>query len=400
MTDKAARTRSDAADKAEAPGAGARWVALRRRLHQHPELSDQEIGTAALIRDLIVPFGPDVIVDRLGGHGLAFVFDSGKAGPTTLIRCELDGLPIEDTTATEYRSLVPGAGHQCGHDGHMTIVSALAADLGRRRPQCGRVVLLYQPAEETGAGASRVVNDPAFEALRPDYAFALHNVPGLALGTVAVKSGPINCASRGMAVTLKGATSHAAHPEHGVSPAQAMAGIIQQLSALPDQVGAVCWVTVVHARLGHKSFGTAPGEAVVMATLRSETDEAMETLATAAEQLVREAAVQHGLKFDCQWEDVFSASANSDSACAQVLRACEQTGTPYNLLDSAYRWSEDFGRLSASARHGALLGLGSGVDCPQLHNGHYDFPDSLIPIGTQLFRQLVDQINSAGSAQA
>lgn len=378
-----------------AAGSGSQWISLRQHLHRHPELSDAEAGTAALIRRIVSGFGPDRILDRLGGHGLAFVFDSGHPGPTTVIRCELDGLPIQDTSTVDHRSEIAGTGHQCGHDGHMTIVTALAADLGKRRPTKGRVVLLYQSAEETGVGAERVVNDPAFAALQPDYAFALHNVPGLELGTVAIKDGPINCASRGLMASLHGATSHAAHPEHGLSPAQAMTDIIQQLSSLPGLTGAGSWVTVTHARLGQRSFGVAPGEAIVMATLRSETDEAMALLASAAEKRVRDTAVAAGLGFECRWEDVFSASSNSASACAEIRRACRSTGTPYVVLENAYRWSEDFGRISAAATHGALLGLGAGVDCPQLHNGHYDFPDRLIPIGAQLFRQVVDQINSA-----
>lgn len=369
------------------------WAAVRRRLHQHPEISDNEAATSRFITELINRLNPDETLPNLGGHGVAFVFDSKEQGPTTLVRCELDALPIHETRESAYRSTVPGVSHQCGHDGHMTIVAALAADLAARRPQTGRVVLLYQPAEETGVGAERIIHDPTFARIRPDYAFALHNVPGLALGEVAAKAGPINCASRGLVATLRGHTSHAAHPENGLSPALAMSRTIAALDALPARIGGRNWITIVHARLGEKSFGIAPGDAAIMATLRSETDAGMEQLVAAAERLIIAEAAKDSLSWSLGWEDIFTASSNSEGAFNLIKRACEHVGIPFTTLAEPYRWSEDFGKLSAAATHGALFALGAGVHSPQLHNSHYDFPDSLIPVGAAIFRRIIDQIN-------
>ncbi|MCG6210909.1 amidohydrolase [Vibrio furnissii] len=369
------------------------WTQFRRTLHQYPELSNQEHQTAERILAQFGAFSPDEVVTGLGGRGVAFVFQGQAPGSTTLIRCELDALPIEETNQFAHRSLHQGVSHQCGHDGHMAIVSALGQQLSQQRPQKGRVVLAFQPAEETGEGAINMVNDAKFATFMPDFAFALHNYPGLALGHVAVKAGPFNCASRGMIIRLKGKTSHAAHPENGVSPALAMCQIIEQLNALPASLTERCWVTVIHAKLGEIAFGTAPGDAVVMATLRSETNQAMETLVAAATQLAQQSAQASGLAWSLEWQDVFQASVNSSLGCDLVVQACQNTQTPCTLLDEPMRWSEDFGQFTAVAKEGAMFVLGSGQQSPQLHNPDYDFPDELTPIGQRIFANLIEQIN-------
>ena len=129
-----------------------------------------------------------------------------------LFRAELDALPIEEASGADWSSEIPGKAHLCGHDGHMTMLLALARLLSRRRPQTGRCVLMFQPAEEDGSGARAVVADPKFGTIRPDWAFAIHNEPGLPFGYVGIRPGLINCASRGLAISLKGRTSHAAEP--------------------------------------------------------------------------------------------------------------------------------------------------------------------------------------------
>ncbi|MEH0758506.1 amidohydrolase [Vibrio sp. 16] len=371
---------------------------LRKELHQHPELSCCEANTAARVESLFEQFSPDETYRNLGGHGLAFVFNGAQAGPTTLIRSELDALPIQEINQFDHRSVVDGVSHKCGHDGHMAIVSSLGAALSDQRPKKGRVVLCFQPAEETGTGAIDVVKDAQFAKILPDYAFALHNYPGLELGKVAVRSGTFNCASRGLIIKLSGKTSHAAHPEDGISPAIAMCQIIQQLNQLPTlltQQGlkGKSWVTVIHAKLGEVAFGTSPGEAVVMATLRSETNLCMQTLVEQAETWARLYAKESGLEVSFCYDDVFQASVNSDEGCKWVVAACRHTNTDYILMDEPMRWSEDFGQFTAVAKQGAMFALGAGETSPQLHNPDYDFDDQLIPIGKALFLDLINQIN-------
>jgi amidohydrolase len=373
-------------------------ITLRKTLHQNPELSNQEEATAVRIFNEFQSFSPDEIVTDLGGTGLAFVFNGTDSGPTTLIRSELDALPIEETNTFEHRSQVKGVSHKCGHDGHMSIVTALGAELAKSRPQKGRVVLCFQPAEETGMGAIQVVSDVRFAALKPDYAFALHNYPGLELGKVAVRAGTFNCASRGMIIHLKGKTSHAAHPENGISPANVMCNIIQELNALPSKIAdqgieGRHWVTVIHAKLGEIAFGTSPGDAVVMVTLRSETNEGMQMLIEQAEAFSQSVAKSENLGISFEYEDVFQASVNSQEGCDRIVSACETTQTPCLLLDEPMRWSEDFGQFTATAKEGAMFALGAGQTSPQLHNPDYDFPDALIPIGRDLFLDIIRQLN-------
>ncbi|PXF32436.1 peptidase M20 [Pokkaliibacter plantistimulans] len=375
------------------------WTGLRRELHQQPELSGEEAATAQRILALFRPWQADEVHTGLGkvdgqpGTGMAFVFNGAEPGPTTLIRGELDALPIQEKGQCQHQSCIPGVAHLCGHDGHMTMVASLGATLSRQRPIKGRVILAFQPAEETGAGAVSMVQDPDFASLLPDYAFALHNVPGLPLGKVVVKAGSFNCASRGMIIRLTGKTSHAAHPENGRSPALALARLIQSLSALPQQLEGFNRVTIIHALLGEVAFGTSPGDAVLMATLRTETNDAMNFLVEAASRLAAEEAERDGLEWALEWQDVFRASVNSEEGAAQVVAACHRNGIEVEVADKGYRWSEDFGIFTEVAKNGAMFALGAGERSPQLHNPDYDFPDALLPIGNALFLSLIRQIN-------
>ncbi len=200
----------------------------------------------------------------------------------------------------------------------MATLAALGLGLGRQRPARGRAVLLFQPAEENGAGAAAVVADPRYREIAPDYAFALHNMPGLPLGQVALAVGPMSCASRGMRIVLTGKTAHAADARgRDLSPMRAVAGLMPALAALgpggPLDEG-FRLVTVTHARMGEPSFGIAPGHAEVWATLRTLTDAGMAGLCAEAEALARGAAVEVGLGVAITYEDVFVHCENEPEA--------------------------------------------------------------------------------------
>lgn len=368
-----------------------RVVALRHALHRYPERSGAEAATAARIVRFFEPLNPDKTVRGLGGHGVAFVFAGAAPGPTVLLRCELDALPIEEGIDLPYRSEVAGTSHKCGHDGHMAILAAVGEHLAGHRPARGRAVLLFQPAEENGAGAAAVLADARFAPLMPDVAFALHNVPGYPLGEVLVRAGTAACASRGMAVTLYGLAAHAAHPEAGRNPAAALCRIMAALGHVPSPAGEHAFATIVGARLGgEEAYGISPGEALLGATLRSETNETMQAIVAYAEAAVRREAERAGLRFDIDYREVFSATVNAGSAVEVVQRAA--AGRPVRLLERPFRWSEDFGGFTAAAE-GAFFGLGAGPDTPALHHPAYDFPDALLPIGaTVMGRILADYL--------
>nr|WP_247744159.1 amidohydrolase [Ruegeria sp. R14_0] len=367
---------------------------LRHELHEYPEISGQERETAARVATLLQGFGADQVLTGLGGHGVAAIFDSGQAGPTVGIRCELDGLPIQEIGTCHYASKVQGKGHLCGHDGHMTMVLGVAEDLARRRPAQGRVVLIFQPAEETGQGAIAFRADPKFDQIAPDYVFSLHNLPGLALGAVELCKGPANCASRGMKIQLTGKTSHAAAPQDGVSPARAMSQLMVKLADLGSggALGAAfALTTVTHARLGEATFGIAPGQAEIWVTLRTVSDTRMESLMAEAEALANQTAAVDGLDIAISYDDVFEACTNDAQAVEAIAQACAAHGVPCELTEVPQKFSEDFGQFGKGAKS-AMFWLGSGHDHPQLHNPDYDFPDALIPVGTGIFLSAVRQM--------
>lgn len=369
---------------------------MRRDLHRKPEVSGEERETAATVRLALSDLRPDRIVSGLGGYGIAAVFEGRKPGPTVMIRCELDALPIEDLGGLPWTSEVPGKGHLCGHDGHMVMVLGLARLLARQRPACGRAVLLFQPSEEDGRGARAVAADPVFAQIAPDWAFAIHNLPGVALGEVAIREGLMNPASVGLQITLTGKTAHAAEPETGVSPAIALARLIPDLDALG--AGGVMDTafqlsTVTYAQLGVPSFGISPGEATINVTLRAATDTALDAMVTEAKSCVSHAAKHAGLSVGFDICDAFAASINAREAVAVVQAAAGDMNLMTTGRGVPMRASEDFGVFGHTAK-GAMICLGSGEDHPALHNPDFDFPDDLIPIGTALFARIVRNLLS------
>lgn len=365
-------------------------TAWRRKLHQHPEISNEEEKTAEAVVAFLRDTGPDQMLVRLGGHGVAMVYDSGRPGPTILFRSELDALPIEELSGVAHASLVPGKSHMCGHDGHTAILAALGRQFGRERPASGRVVLMFQPAEETGNGAAGMIDDPRFSEIAPDFAFSLHNLPGVPFGEVRLKAGTVNCASRGMRIKLIGKTAHSSMPETGVSP---MRAVSQLMPALPELRQATFaddgfrMVTVTHAAMGEAVFGVAPGYAEIWATLRTRLDDNMSDLCRAAEALVAKIAEEQGLAHEIDYHEIFVASVNAPEAVDHLRRALEQECVHHNEEALPMRASEDFGLFGRGAKS-AMFFLGAGEKHPALHNPDYDFPDDLIPIGARIFARV------------
>lgn len=365
-------------------------TALRRDLHRRPEISGEEEQTAATIAQALTRMKPTRVIKGLGGHGIAAVFDSGVSGPTVLFRAELDALPIHELSDAAWVSQIAGKGHLCGHDGHMVMLLGLGRLIGRNPVAKGRVVLMFQPAEEDGSGARMVVADPAFAQIAPDWAFAIHNEPGRPHGHVSTRVGLINCASQGLAITLTGKTAHAAEPEAGTSPALAMAELIPALMALGTG-GALDddfrLVTVTHATMGEPTFGIAPAQAVIYVTLRAAFDGPMAGMVRDATALVQRVADHNGLTAGFADHDVFAASINDADATAVARNAMDRIGVTHSEDDLPMRASEDFGVFGWGAK-AAMLCLGPGVDYAALHNPDYDFPDDLIPVGVSIFHQI------------
>ena len=367
----------------------------RRMMHQFPEVSRDERETAVRVVQALKTLHPDQIITGLGGHGVAAVFNGAAIGPTVMFRAELDALPITEISSADHLSTIPGNAHLCGHEGHMTWLMGLARLIARKRTARGRVVLMFQPAEEDGSGAAAVVADPAYAALRPDWAFGMHNMPGVPFGTAWLAAGTICCASVGMKITLTGKTAHAAMPQTGVSPGAAMAALIPTLTALAA-VGPIGsdyrLVTITHAVLGVPAFGIAPGEAEIWATLRTRDDGPMAALRADAEALVQAEATKAGLGLRMTYHDDFAATVNGPAATAHLAVAMDALNIPHSPGDLPMRASEDFGRFGNGITKLAMVMLGAGVDHAALHNPDYDFPDGLIAPGVQLFHRVMTDI--------
>jgi amidohydrolase len=368
---------------------------IRRYLHAHAELSDQEKSTAASIVGWLQEVGAKRIITGLGGYGVAGVFSGRETGPRVMLRAELDALPISERgDERAWRSQNEHVAHSCGHDGHMAILLGIAKRLADTPPIRGEIILLFQPAEETGDGARAVVESKEFDAsLRSDVAYALHNQPGRPFGEISIREGAFACASRGMIVRLHGRCSHAAHPEQGVSPVHVMCQLLKELEQLPERLPSsedLRLVTIVHAQLGEVAFGTTPGEAVIMATLRTATDALMQPLVEAARELIERATQDAGLTYDIEFRDVFAAVLNDQQATKDVIHCAEKCGKKLKLLQAPNRWSEDFGVYSTVCRSAMFL-LGAGEKMHVLHDSAYDFPDALIDHGVEMFWALLNE---------
>lgn len=360
----------------------ARLAHIRRELHALAEPSGGEKRTADYLAGLLRSCKPARLLESVGGHGLVAEFAGAEPGPRIGLRADMDAL-------AEAR----GARHGCGHDGHMALLCAVALSLADRPLKRGSAVLIFQPAEETGQGAAAMLADSRWPGMAPDLVFALHNLPGLPLGQVAVRDGVMCLASVGLKANLAGAASHAAHPEKGRSPAPALARLLSEMTGL---AGRDDLLTLTHAHMGDPGFGTSPGEALLQATLRASGDEALDALQEKAASLINEVAEAHGLTYNMDWLEPFAAATNHPTAVEIVRKAAAQRKLSLNEPERPFRWSEDFGRF-AQDMPGALLCLGAGEACPPLHAGEYEFPDDLLEIGLGLWLSVLEQAQTIRS---
>ncbi len=367
----------------------------RQMLHRFPEVSGAEVETARRVCEALAHLAPDEVVTGLGGQGVAAVWHGAEPGETVMFRAELDALPIEEISAAAHRSTIPGKAHLCGHEGHMTLLMGLGRLISRQIPARGRVVLMFQPAEEDGSGAAAVVADPGYAAIAPDWAFAIHNMPGVPLGHAVLQAGTVNCASRGVKITLSGKTSHASEPQMGLSPGLALAELLAVFTRLaPPAALAPGYrlITVTHARLGEPAFGISPGVAELWLTLRTMADAEMAALQGEVVALAGLAAETHGLAVAFGSHDDFAASVNHPEATLRIAAAVDAVGLPREPGDLPMRASEDFGRFGQPGTRSAMLFLGAGHAHAALHNPDYDFPDDLIPIGVRVFHRIMTDI--------
>lgn len=369
-------------------------INLRKELHSLPELSNKEIETARTIKEFVSVFAPDQIIENVGGNGLIFIFKGIEPGPNLLFRCDMDALPIHEINTFNYRSNKENISHKCGHDGHMAIVAGLAKSLNNQKHQKGQVILLFQPAEETGEGALKVLADQQFQKLEIDYVFAIHNLPGYKMHQVIVKEGIFNASVTTMLIKLYGKTAHAAEPEQGINPSFAFAEFIQEFNKYmvndPKNEDFVV-ITPVFTNIGALAYGTSAGEGESHFTIRCWSQQQMIQLKKTLVKLSETIANKHNLKLTINWAEDFQSNQNDNEAIQFVRNAAKQNGFDILEKKEPFKWGEDFGIFTQSYK-GVMFGLGAGERTPFLHNPDYDFPDEIIDTGIKMFRSIIDLI--------
>lgn len=368
-----------------------RLIALRHWLHAHPELSRDETETAQHMRRFLAEHAkPDRIIP-LDGAGFAAVYDGALPGKTVLLRCELDALPIHElNTDLPYRSTRDGIGHKCGHDGHMAILAGVAQSLAIR-PKSGRVVLLFQPDEETGTGARQCCLHENFTQIAPDFVFALHNLPGFPKDQVICRLGTFASHVKYAAIKLSGKEAHSAQPETGASPAFALAEVTlkaRDIQAKYDQPDRYALVVPVYCQMGVQASGISPAKGEAHFTLRAPDSATVEFMWHDLTDFAQAKAAQYGLALELQTNEEFAATINGQIPVDMIRQAAATLGLGFIDKATPFRWGEDFGELTQ--RHcGAMFGLGAGENRPDLHNPDYDFPDEILQSGIAMFVALV-----------
>lgn len=359
-------------------------VALRRYLHQHPELSQHEHETQKYLLQLLNALNPD-IVTKVANTGILVGFYGLLKGKNILLRADIDALPIQEPINIPHRSVRQGISHKCGHDGHTTILYGLALRYAAERPARGNVFLLFQPAEENGWGARNVIADGVLDNLDIDMVFALHNLPGYKLNNIIYKTGSFTSSVVSLAANFKGYTAHAAEPWNGRNPASAISRYLLAAQQLNEEnKPAYVTVTPVYMRLGEKAYGVSAGEGTVHLTIRADTNERMDNALAQSIALATDAATAEGLEVTFDLIEPFESNQNHPDAVDVVVKAAHTSGFEMEKINEGFRFGEDFGVFTNLYR-GAMFGIGAGENCKPLHHPDYDYPDELTTTGIEMF---------------
>ncbi len=388
-------------DKRNYPGMMDTLQKLRRSLHKHPELSGQEYHTAQRIKEFIRFHHDTLIIDEIGGSGLAAIYEFTSTGPCIVIRCELDALPIHESEGLDYASEHPGISHKCGHDGHMAIVCGLIFWLKKQNFQSGKIVLLFQPAEENGMGARSILQDPKFDDIKPDYVFALHNIPGKPVHSVIICPYIFSPSVTSFALYLEGKEAHASEPENGINPSKAICTVIQKFEKLNVSDAGnknFSLLTPVYMNMGKKAYGIAAGNGEVHFTIRTWTEKKMSRLQKKIKELAQIVSSNYDLKHRFEWFDYFPTVKNDLDCNEIIMQAAESNKMKIIIQKTPFKFGEDFGWFAQKYK-AAMFGLGAGKNCPGLHHDDYDFPDKIIPSGIKIFAAIITRILNNESEQ-
>ncbi len=365
----------------------------RRHIHQNPELGYDTVETARFVAERLREFGCDEVVTGIGRTGVVGII-SGRLGEggTIGLRADMDALPLREETGHVYASRVPGKMHACGHDGHTAMLLGAAKYLAETRNFRGRVAVIFQPAEEGGAGALAMIRDGLMDRFAIERVFGMHNMPGLPVGEFAIRPGPIMAATAEFTITVTGKGGHAAMPHRTVDPIVAGSQIVTALQTIAsrtaDPIDSIV-VTVTKFNAG-SAYNIIPNTAEIAGTVRTLRREMAETAQRRMGEICNGIAAAAGATAALSYRSNYPVTLNDpgQTEFATGVASDVAGAARVDAATSPLMGGEDFSYMLES-RPGAFVFIGNG-DSANLHHPSYDFNDEAIPVGISYWVRLAE----------
>ena len=365
----------------------------RQNIHQYPEILFETQRTSALVKDKLIEFGCNQVIDGIGKTGVVGVINgkTNRTGKVIGLRADMDALPINEETGLEYSSKIPGAMHACGHDGHTSMLLGAAKYLCETRNFDGQAVVIFQPAEEGGGGGLEMCKDGLMENFKIDEVYGMHNWPGVELGKFAIRSGPFFAASDFIEATISGKGGHAAKPQETIDPTVIASQIVVALQTIAsrraDPVKQVV-VSITSFETSSNAFNVIPQEVKIKGTVRTLDPDVRDLAEKEFLRITELTAEALGGSADAKFTrgyPVMSNTSEQTEFAAKVARdvagECAEAPLVMGGEDFAYMLEE---------RPGAYILLGNGDSSP-VHHPEYNFNDDAIPFGCSWLVELVEQ---------
>jgi len=371
------------------------FISLRREIHRHPELAFEEHRTAALVAEKLQAWGYEL--DRgLGTTGVVGTLRRGNSPRKLGLRADMDALPVQEATGAAWASQRPGLMHACGHDGHTAMLLTAARHLAEHGQFDGTLNLIFQPAEEGGGGALRMMDDGLFERHPCDAVFAMHNMPGIAQGHLVFREGPTMASSDYATITLTGQGGHGAMPQHAADPIVAAASLVMALQTVVSRNVDPLQTAVV--TVGAMSAGQAnnviPATATLELSVRALDRDVRALLAQRIKALAESQAQSFGVTAHVDWRSGYAVLVNSPHETRLAGEVAVDLLGPdrVDLQGPPLTASEDFAFMLERVPGCYLfIGNGDGPGHCMVHNPGYDFNDDNIAVGSAYWVRLVER---------
>lgn len=371
-------------------------MAWRHDFHTHPELGFDEVRTAARVAELLEGWGIEVH-RNIGRTGVVGVLRRGAGSASIGLRADMDALPITELNSFAHASRHAGVMHACGHDGHTSMLLGAAQHLAQHGDFDGTVVFIFQPNEEHGEGAPAMIADGLFDRFPVDRVFAIHNMPGMETGAIAMRAGPMTASESLFEITINARGGHAALPHMGVDAIVVGAQIVNALQTIVSRKlnPGLNGVVSVTEFITDGRRNVLPGHAVLKGDARALTPEINETIETRMRQIVAGICAAHDVQGEISYNTIFPPTINSAAAVAMAASAGRAVFGADNVQDDCAPklFSEDFAHMAAAGQ-GCFLLLGngtSGAHARTLHSADYDFNDAALAAGSSFWVTLVEQ---------